>query len=37
MYYKNNAYHGESMLDFCIRIVRSRGIWEMLVYDFLIL
>lgn len=37
MYDKNNAYHGESMLDFCIRIVWSRGIWEMLVCDFLIL
>lgn len=36
-YYKNNAYQGESMLDFCVRMGWSRGIWEMLVCDFLIL
>ncbi|WP_346689616.1 hypothetical protein [uncultured Cloacibacillus sp.] len=36
-YYRNNAYQGEAVLDFCVRMGWCRNIWEMLVCDFLIL
>lgn len=36
-FYSNNAYHGEAMFDFCLRMGWGKSIYEMLVFDFLIL